>query len=157
MPDVVIYTRSWCGSCIRAKALLARKGVAYTAIEISDHDDPRDEMIARAGGRRTVPQIFIGATHAWPTGNTTSGRGSSRGRGRSPSTSGAGTERVGTARVADTRMRTRRVTVPAGSTRGHRRPGAGMRPTGEPRGGGPSAPPPGGPHRIACRYSARRS
>jgi glutaredoxin 3 len=37
--------------------------VAFTEIEISDDDALRDEMIARAGGRRTVPQIFIGATH----------------------------------------------------------------------------------------------
>jgi glutaredoxin 3 len=63
MPDVVIYTKSWCGYCTRAKALLARKGLAFTEIEISHDDALRDEMIARAGGRRTVPQIFIGERH----------------------------------------------------------------------------------------------
>jgi len=63
MPDVVIYTRSWCGYCTRAKDLLAGKGVAFTEVEISDDDALRDEMIARAGGRQTVPQIFIGQTH----------------------------------------------------------------------------------------------
>ncbi len=63
MPDVVIYTKSWCGYCTRAKDLLRRKGVAFTEVEISGNDALRDEMIARAGGRRTVPQIFIGETH----------------------------------------------------------------------------------------------
>jgi glutaredoxin 3 len=63
MPDVVIYSRSWCGYCTRAKALLARKGVTFREIEIDGNDALRDEMVARAGGRRTVPQVFIGETH----------------------------------------------------------------------------------------------
>lgn len=63
MPDVVIYSKSWCGYCTRAKALLARKGVAFAEIEIEGNDALRDEMVARAGGRTTVPQIFIGETH----------------------------------------------------------------------------------------------
>ena len=63
MPDVVIYTRSWCGYCTRAKALLDRKGVPFTEVEISEDDALRDEMITRSGGRRTVPQIFIDETH----------------------------------------------------------------------------------------------
>jgi glutaredoxin 3 len=63
MPDVVIYTKGWCGYCTRAKALLARKGAAFTEVEISGDDALRDEVIARAGGRRTVPQIFIGDVH----------------------------------------------------------------------------------------------
>jgi glutaredoxin 3 len=63
MPDVVIYSKSWCGYCTRAKALLARKGVAFAEIEIEGDDAHRDEMVARAGGRTTVPQIFIGETH----------------------------------------------------------------------------------------------
>jgi glutaredoxin 3 len=63
MPDVVIYSRSWCGYCTRAKALLARKGVTFREIEIEGNDALRDEMVARAGGRRTVPQVFIGETH----------------------------------------------------------------------------------------------
>lgn len=63
MKDVVIYTRSWCGYCTRAKALLARKGASFTEIEISGDDALRDRMIERAGGKRTVPQIFIGDTH----------------------------------------------------------------------------------------------
>ena len=63
MRDVVIYTKSWCGYCTRAKELLARKGVPFTEVEISNDDVLRDEMVARAGGRRTVPQIFVGDTH----------------------------------------------------------------------------------------------
>ena len=63
MPDVVIYSKSWCGYCTRAKALLARKGVAFAEIEIEGDDALRDEMVARSGGRTTVPQIFIGETH----------------------------------------------------------------------------------------------
>lgn len=63
MPEVVVYTKSWCGYCTRAKDLLSRKGVDFTEVEISGDDARRDEMIARAGGRRTVPQVFIGAVH----------------------------------------------------------------------------------------------
>jgi glutaredoxin 3 len=62
MPDVVIYTKSWCGYCTRAKTLLTCKGVDFKEIEISDDVALRDEMIERAGGRKTVPQIFIGDT-----------------------------------------------------------------------------------------------
>ena len=63
MPPVTIYTKSWCGYCTRAKALLARKGADFTEIEISDDAASRDEMVERSGGRRTVPQIFVGETH----------------------------------------------------------------------------------------------
>jgi glutaredoxin 3 len=63
MDDVVIYTKSWCGYCTRAKTLLARKGAAFTEVEISGSDALRDEMVGRAGGRQTVQQIFIGDTH----------------------------------------------------------------------------------------------
>ena len=63
MRSAVISTKSWCGYCTRAKELLARKGVTFTEIETSSDDSLRDEMITRAGGRHTVPQIFIGDTH----------------------------------------------------------------------------------------------
>jgi glutaredoxin 3 len=63
MPPITIYTKNWCGYCTRAKALLARKGATFREVEISDDPALRDEMIARAGGRQTVPQIFIGDTH----------------------------------------------------------------------------------------------
>ncbi|MBS0248940.1 MAG: glutaredoxin 3 [Proteobacteria bacterium] len=62
MPPVDIYTTSWCPYCQMAKALLKRKGVTYNEIDASARD-VRQAMIARAGGRTTVPQIFIGRTH----------------------------------------------------------------------------------------------
>ena len=63
MPDVTIYTKSWCPYCQSAKELLTSKKVAFTEIEISGKADERATMIARAGGRSTVPQIFIGDRH----------------------------------------------------------------------------------------------
>jgi glutaredoxin 3 len=63
MPPVEIYTTRYCPYCHTAKALLARKGVAFTEINLSNAMDRRDEMIERAGGMMTVPQIFIGSTH----------------------------------------------------------------------------------------------
>lgn len=58
-PEVVIYTTSWCPYCRRAKALLDRKGVHYLEIDIEAEPARRGEMMARAGGRTSVPQIFI--------------------------------------------------------------------------------------------------
>jgi glutaredoxin 3 len=63
MAKVEIYTARFCPYCTAAKALLARKGVAFTEIDIAGNWERRDEMIARANGRVTVPQIFIGGTH----------------------------------------------------------------------------------------------
>jgi glutaredoxin 3 len=63
MRDIVIYTKSWCSYCTRAKALFARKGAGFTEVEISGNDALRAEMLKRSGGRQTVPQIFIGDTH----------------------------------------------------------------------------------------------
>lgn len=62
MPPVDIYTTSWCPYCHMAKALLKRKGVTYNEIDASARD-VRQAMVARANGRTTVPQIFIGKTH----------------------------------------------------------------------------------------------
>ena len=59
---VTIYTTPWCGYCARAKALMTRKGVAYTEIDVEARRELREEMIARSG-RRTVPQVFIGEHH----------------------------------------------------------------------------------------------
>jgi glutaredoxin 3 len=56
MVNVEIYTTQTCGSCIRAKRLLASKGVEVTEIDVSFD---RSDMIQRANGRMTVPQIFI--------------------------------------------------------------------------------------------------
>ena len=63
MPPVTIYTKTWCPYCMAAKDLLAQKGIAFTEIEISGKPDLRDEMLRKANGRSTVPQIFIGARH----------------------------------------------------------------------------------------------
>ncbi len=62
MPEITVYTTKVCPYCVRAKDLLKRKGAAFTEVDASD-DDVREAMIAKAGGRRTVPQIFIGNTH----------------------------------------------------------------------------------------------
>ena len=62
-PKVEIYTKWGCGYCYRAKALLDGKGVAYEEIDISMGGPKRAEMLGRANGRTTVPQIFIGEVH----------------------------------------------------------------------------------------------
>lgn len=59
LKDVEIYTSTSCGPCIRAKALLKAKGVAFREIDISSDVERQREMIERSQ-RRTVPQIFIG-------------------------------------------------------------------------------------------------
>lgn len=63
MADVTIYTRSMCGYCSAAKRLLDGKGIAYTEHDASFSPELRREMIARANGRSTFPQIFIGDVH----------------------------------------------------------------------------------------------
>jgi len=63
MPPVEIYTTRYCPYCIRAKALLKRKGVEFTEIDVGRDWERRSEMVERAQGRVTVPQIFVGTTH----------------------------------------------------------------------------------------------
>ena len=63
MAKVEIYSTIFCGYCARAKALLTRKGVAYENIDVLEDPSRRDEMVARAGGGTTVPQIFIDGAH----------------------------------------------------------------------------------------------
>jgi glutaredoxin 3 len=60
---VTIYTKFWCSYSQMAKALLERKGIDFTEIDIDKEPQRRDEMLERSGGRRTVPQVFVGATH----------------------------------------------------------------------------------------------
>ena len=62
-PDITIYTTSSCPYCLRAKKLLARKNVAFTEIPVDGDPEARRAMVARAGGRTSVPQIFINGTH----------------------------------------------------------------------------------------------
>ena len=63
MADVTIYTRQMCGYCSAAKRLLDDKGVAYVEHDASFSPELRKEMIQRANGRSTFPQIFIGDRH----------------------------------------------------------------------------------------------
>jgi glutaredoxin 3 len=63
MPPVDIYTTRACPYCSAAKALLKRKGVNYSEIDVSSDISRREEMVQRANGRMTVPQIFIGMLH----------------------------------------------------------------------------------------------
>lgn len=56
---VEIYTKFACPYCVRAKHMLDNKGVAYTEHDISMGGERREEMVTRAPGARTVPQIFI--------------------------------------------------------------------------------------------------
>lgn len=62
MAEIIVYSSATCPYCDRAKALLTRKGAAFTEIRADLSDVHRDEMIALSG-RRTVPQIFIDGRH----------------------------------------------------------------------------------------------
>lgn len=63
MADITIYTTAFCPYCHAAKDLLRRKGAGFTEIDVSFDPGGRQAMTARANGRRTVPQIFIGEAH----------------------------------------------------------------------------------------------
>jgi len=63
MQRVEVYTTPTCPYCHRAKALLAEKGVSYEETDVSGDPAIRSAMTDRAGGKRSVPQIFIGETH----------------------------------------------------------------------------------------------
>lgn len=63
MKRVLIYTASLCPYCHLAKELLRTKGAVYEEIDVTGKSALRAEMAAKAGGRSTVPQIFIGETH----------------------------------------------------------------------------------------------
>ena len=63
MAKIEIYTTMWCGYCARARALLNQKGVPFTDIDVDTDSARREEMVARSGGGRTVPQIFIDGEH----------------------------------------------------------------------------------------------
>lgn len=62
-PNVVMYSTSICPYCDRARSLLTRKGVSVQEIKVDEDPAQRDLMLQRSGGRRTVPQIFVGERH----------------------------------------------------------------------------------------------
>jgi glutaredoxin 3 len=63
MAEIELYTTAYCPYCSRARALLKGKGAAFVEIDIIEQPERRDEMIRRADGRITVPQIFIDGEH----------------------------------------------------------------------------------------------
>jgi glutaredoxin 3 len=62
MPKVLVYTTPFCPYCVAAKRMLKKKGAAFEEIDVSDQSK-RHAMSEKAGGRHTVPQIFIGDRH----------------------------------------------------------------------------------------------
>jgi glutaredoxin 3 len=60
---VTIYTKNYCPYCHKAKALLTSKGVDFEEIDVTTDPEGQKAMAVRAGGRSTVPQIFIGSAH----------------------------------------------------------------------------------------------
>jgi glutaredoxin 3 len=63
MAPVEVYTTPYCPYCTAAKELLRRKGVPFSEINVAGDRDRRAQMVERANGRMTVPQIFIGTVH----------------------------------------------------------------------------------------------
>lgn len=63
MKKVVIYATDYCPYCTRAKQLLTSKGAAYEEIQVDVQPEKMQEMVKKSGGKRTVPQIFIGDFH----------------------------------------------------------------------------------------------
>ena len=63
MPNITIYTTAFCPYCFMAKRLLAAKGVSFEEIDVTGDHAARAELRAKAGGRTTVPQIWIGEMH----------------------------------------------------------------------------------------------
>ena len=63
MQSVELYTSPLCGFCHAAKRLLSSKGVEFTEIDVLAEPARKSEMMDRAAGRHTVPQIFVGETH----------------------------------------------------------------------------------------------
>jgi glutaredoxin 3 len=59
MAKIVIYTTQFCPYCVQAKRLLKQKGVAFDEIDVSNDPQGREDMVRKAGGRMTVPQIFV--------------------------------------------------------------------------------------------------
>lgn len=63
MPEIIVYSKSYCPYCQAAKALLTRKGAVFTEIDVTTDPEGQRAMAKKANGRSTVPQIFIGDRH----------------------------------------------------------------------------------------------
>ena len=63
MSAVTIYTTSSCVFCLRAKEYLRSKGIPYEEVDVTGDEAARDQLVERANGQRTVPQIFVGDVH----------------------------------------------------------------------------------------------
>lgn len=63
MPEIIVYSKSYCPYCQAAKALLTKKGAAFTEIDLTTDPEGQRAMAKKANGRSTVPQIFIGGQH----------------------------------------------------------------------------------------------
>ena len=63
MAQIEMYSTMFCGYCARARALLEKKGVKFEEVDLLEQPGRREEMVERAGGRTTVPQIFIDGKH----------------------------------------------------------------------------------------------
>jgi glutaredoxin 3 len=61
MKVIKIYTTQYCGYCARAKELLRTKGLSFQEIDVTENDEMRTKLVQMTGGRRTVPQVFIGS------------------------------------------------------------------------------------------------
>ena len=59
MPEVTVYTGSFCGSCLQAISLLERRGIAYSEVSVEDHPGLLEKLQERSG-RRTLPQVYVG-------------------------------------------------------------------------------------------------
>ncbi len=63
MPDIIVYSGPSCPYCVRAKALLKKKGVAFQDVDVKADAKRFEEMLAKSNGQRTIPQIFINGVH----------------------------------------------------------------------------------------------
>jgi glutaredoxin 3 len=63
MADVIVYSGTPCPYCVRAKMLLQKKGVAFQEIDVTANPEKRIEMMEKAAGRKSIPQIFINGAH----------------------------------------------------------------------------------------------
>ncbi len=63
MKEIKIYTTNYCPYCVKAKSLLKSKNLSFQEIDISDNQEERIALVEKSGGRKTVPQIFIGEAH----------------------------------------------------------------------------------------------